>query len=593
MRKLQLFFMLFLSLFVNAQLTESFTDGEFISSPEWMGMAPNFKVNAAFNLQSNALTTSQSYLVTPSESFDNAVWECWVKINYNPSSSNYAVMYIIADKQDVLNLCNGYFVKIGDTQDDISLWLQEGTKKTKIIDGTDKRTDRSSVELKIKVTRDGSGNFKLYSKLTTESDYYLEGSTLNNVIKQSTYFGVGFSNSSTTGSAYYFDDIQVTGQKAVDSESPSWLDFTLIQPNKLQLTFNEPIDATTATFVVDKQIGNPISKSVSAEKTIFLLEFEKYFERSTMYSLQLSNIKDMTGNIMPTQTRKIGIVEAALTTDLIINEVMFENPVNSLEYIEIYNRSEKLLDVSGFVITTRKTDGTLNTGFKIPVSYYLLPNDYLAVTADADSVRNYHKCSMSANIINTEWTSLNNEKATIVLCNGAKDTIYDEFTYNTSWHHILISDAKGVALERIEPNGITQDVANWHSAASEVNFGTPGYQNSQYRTIGNAPDENSVWCDPKVFSPDNDGNNDVCFIRYKSEYEGFVANVSIYNPAGILISNVAQNALLSVDGYFSWDGKTMRGLNAETGIYVLYFEMFHPKTGKKQIHKLPLVVSGL
>jgi hypothetical protein len=413
------------------------------------------------------------------------------------------------------------------------------------------------------------------------------------VIKQSTYFGLGFVNSSTTGSAYYFDDIQVTGQKAVDSEPPTWLDFALIQPNKLQLTFNEPIDATTATFVVDNQIGSPISKSVSVDKTIITLQFDKNFERSTMYSLQLSNIKDIAGNIMPTQTRKIGIVEAALATDLVINEVMFENPVNSLEYIEIYNRSEKLLDVSGFVITTRKTDGTLNTGIKIPSTNYLLPNDYLAVTADADSVRTYHKSPMIANIINTEWSSLNNEKATIVLCNGAKDTIYDELSYNTSWHHILISDAKGVALERIEPNGMTQDAANWHSAASEVNFGTPGYQNSQYRTIGNAPDENTVWCDPKAFSPDNDGNNDVCFIRYKSEYEGFVANVSIYNPAGILISNVAQNALLSVDGYFSWDGKTMRGLNAETGIYVLYFEMFHPKTGKKQIHKLPLVVSGL
>ncbi|MFZ4583489.1 MAG: hypothetical protein ACOYM7_12635, partial [Paludibacter sp.] len=220
MRKLQLFFMLFVSLLINAQITESFIDGEFNSNPEWMGMTQNFKVNAAFNLQSNALTTSQSYLVTSSESFDNAVWECWAKINYNPSSSNYAVVYIVADKQDILNSCNGYFVKIGDTQDDISLWVQEGTKKTKIIDGTDKRTDRSLVELKVKVTRDASGNFKLYSKLATETDYYLEGATQNNAIKKSTYFGLGFSNSSLTGSAYYFDDIQVTGQKAVDSEPP-------------------------------------------------------------------------------------------------------------------------------------------------------------------------------------------------------------------------------------------------------------------------------------------------------------------------------------------------------------------------------------
>lgn len=593
MKKLQLFFMLFVPFLLNAQINESFTDGDFITNPVWNGTVQNFKVNTAFNLQSSAQTTSQSYLSTASEAIDNASWECAVKINYNPSSSNYACIYIVADKQDMLNSLSGYFVKIGDTQDDISLWLQEGTKKTKIIDGVDKRTDRTAVDVKIKVTRDTQGVFKLYSKLSSETDFQLEGTVQNNVIKKSNYFGLIYSNTSSTGSAYFFDDIFVVGDKAIDKEPPICTSLTLEKPNKLQLIFNESVDIETATFTVDQNIGNPNSKILSADKTALTLLFEKNFENGKIYNLHIDGIKDIAANNMPVQNRKTGILEPVDYNDLIINEVMFENPLNSLEYIEIYNRSQKLLDISGIVITTKKTDGSLNTGVKIPNKTYIIPADYLAITADADSVRNYHQCNQSANIISTEWSTLNNEKATIVLCNAAKDSIFDEFTYNTAWHHILISDPKGVSLERINPDGITQDASNWHSAASELNYGTPGYQNSQFRKAGNTNSEKNVWCDPEAFSPDNDGNNDVCFVRYKTEYAGFIANAGIYNPVGIKIADLAQNAILSAEGFFTWDGKTTRGLNAETGIYVLYFEMFHPKTGKKQVHKLPLVVSGL
>ena len=66
-------------------------------------------------------------------------------------------------------------------------FVQEGTKKTKIIDGIDKRTDGNSVEMRIKVTRDADGNFSLYSKLPTETDFVLEGTTQNNIFYQ---FGI-------------------------------------------------------------------------------------------------------------------------------------------------------------------------------------------------------------------------------------------------------------------------------------------------------------------------------------------------------------------------------------------------------------------
>jgi len=272
---------------------------------------------------------------------------------------------------------------------------------------------------------------------------------------------------------------------------------------------------------------------------------------------------------------------------------MFENPLNSLEYVELYNKSDKLLDISNMVVTTRKTDGTLNTGSKVPPRTLLLPHAYLALCANADSVRNYHKSPVEAYILSTSsWSSLNNESSTLVLASAAKDTIYDELSYNVKWHNAFVKHPKGVALERINPSLPTQSAASWHSAASEVNYGTPGYQNSQYRDISvNEVDPKIFRTDPEAFSPDNDGINDVCFIRYKTDTTGYVANMLILNQIGMKVYQLATSILLSSEGFLSWDGRTDKGKIANPGVYVLYVELFNSQTGAKKIIKLPIVVS--
>ena len=593
MNKSALIFLFFMPFFCFGQVNESFLDGNFINNPIWTGTTANFSVNTALQLQSQVTTASTSYLFTSSEAFDDAVWECWVKINYNPSSANYAAVYIASDNNDLSLGCYGYFVKIGDTQDDVSLWLQEGTKKTKIIDGTDKRTDRSPCELKIKVTRDTQGNFKLYSKLASETDYVSEGAVQNTIVKKSSYFGLLYVNSSTTGSDYYFDDILVTGIKAPDKDAPIWTSFTLIQPNQLNLGFSEAMDYSKAAFSLYQRLGSPTSQAVSTDLKSIVLNFGSDFERRKLYNLQVTGLTDLAGNQLAETNRSIGISEPIVQGDLIFNEVMFENPDSSAEYIEIYNRSDKLIDVSGLVFTTRKTDGTFNTGNKILLQTKLLPGSYLALTSDAEKVRTYHHCPSESNIISTDWSTLNNESSTLVLCNARKDTIYDELTYNANWHHVLVKNPKGVALERINPALPTQDKNSWHSAASEVNYGTPGYKNSQYREIEVlAKDPKFVWTDPEAFSPDNDGVDDVCLIHYHTDANGYVANAIIFNAVGVKVYQLAANVLLANDGFLTWDGKTDAGKNANVGVYVLYFEMFNPQTGSRKQQKLPIVVSS-
>ena len=594
MKNLSIIFGFFVPILCFGQVNESFSDGNFINNPNWTGTTSNFMVNTAFQLQSDASTTSTSFLITPSQALDDATWECWVKATYTTSASNYASFYLAFDKENLSAGCNGYYVQIGGTSDEVSLFVQAGTKKTKLIDGTDKRTDGNPVELRIKVTRDAQGNFTLYSKLASETNFVLEGTVQNNEVKTCTFCGVWFSNTSTTGSDYYFDDIVVTGNKAQDMEAPVWNSILLQQPNKLHLAFSEPMDFTRGAFSLDHEMGSPVSQTVVLDKTSVDMTFDSNFKQGMLYTLQLSGLTDLAGNALEESYKSIGILESRAEGDLIFNEVMFENPLNSLEYLEIYNTSEKVLDVSDMIFTTRKADGTLNTGNKIPKGTILLPHGHLAFCADADSVRNFYHGPAESNIITTPtWSALNNESTTLVLTNPAKDTVYDELTYNVKWHHILVKNPKGVALERINPLLPSQNAESWHSAASEVNYGTPGYKNSQYRDITSEPMlEKMVWTDPEAFSPDNDGVNDLCFIRYKTDSKGYVANALILNAVGVKVYHLASNLLLSSEGFLSWDGKTDKGINVNVGIYVLYFEMFNPENGKRKQLKLPIVVTS-
>lgn len=593
MKNLSLFFVFFVPVLCFGQVNESFSDGNFTTDPVWTGTTSGFVVNQAFQLQSNATTTSTSCLFTPSEAFDNASWECWTKISYNPSAYNYACIYLVSDRNELSQGCNGYYVQIGGANDEISLYLQEGSKKTKIIDGKDKRTDSNVVDVRVKVTRDESGNFILYSKLAGESEFVQEGSVQNNAVKACMYFGLLVANTSLTGKDYYFDDIVVTGSKPVDREQPVWTTLTLEQPDKLILGFSEAMDFTHAAYTVNQGIDNPSSQHIAAGNQSVTLGFDTDFERGKLYTLEIAGLTDKAGNPLKNTSKTTGITEPVGVNDLVINEVMFENPDSSAEYIEICNRSDKLLDVSGVAFTTRKTDGTLNTGNNIPDQTTMLPGSYLALTSNAEKVRTYHACPDGSNILTTDWNTLNNESATLVLANAAKDTLYDELTYNVKWHHSLVKNPKGVALERINPQLPTQSPDSWHSAASEVNYGTPGYKNSQYRDLTSAGiPEKMVWTEPESFSPDNDGVDDICFIHYKTETSGYVANVIILNAAGVRVYHLASNILLSTEGFLTWDGKTDKGKNANVGIYVLCFEMFNSGNGSRKLLKMPIVVSS-
>jgi hypothetical protein len=163
------------------------------------------------------------------------------------------------------------------------------------------------------------------------------------------------------------------------------------------------------------------------------------------------------------------------------------------------------------------------------------------------------------------------------------DTLLDALMYTEDMHYPLIRDKKGVSLERISFNRSSSDLSNWHSAAEQVGFATPGDKNSQFMDDSEATDIISFA--NEIFSPDNDGYNDVLIINYLFSEPGFVGNASIYDARGRLMSSIMKNELLGTSGVFSWDGITENNEKGSIGVYTLFFEYFDTKGNTNKIRK--------
>lgn len=589
-----LFFLFFTPFFCFAQLSDTFSDGNFTQNPVWTGITTNFVVNSNNQLQSAAASSSTSWLFTPSEAIEEANWECKFIIDYPTSSSNYACMYMVSDNHFIENGFKGYFVQVGGNNDEVSLYLQEGMQKIKIIDGIDKRTDVKSLEINVKVTRDSLSVFRLYSRVSTENEYVQEGTVQNSKVLRSSYFGLSYTNTSTTGNCYAFDDVNVTGSKIIDRVSPELIGMEVKFPDTIQCIFSEAMNFEHLKVKINNEHVAVIHQTISYDMTKINVILEKGFEKGKVYQIVLEGLTDQAGNAFDKNEKNFAATEKCYPGDVVFNEVMFHQPDSSYEYIEFFNRSDKLIDLSGMIFTTRKTDGSLNSGKTIPKGVILFPNDNVAITSNPERIKKYHDCPEEARIIQSDWSSLNNASATLVLTNNLKDTIYDEFTYDVSMHHVFVKNPQGVALERIYPDMPTQDISNWHSAASSNHYGTPGYKNSQFREIGfNSENEKTeFYTESKVFSPDNDGTDDICVIKYQLPEEGYVANLLMLSVTGENVFTLASNCLLATTGQFIWDGRSNNGKVANVGIYVIYIGIYHPVIGKRKEMKIPIVLSS-
>ncbi len=469
-----------------AQFTDDFTDGDFTQNPVWTGNVSDFQISPTFELQLNAPSaTSSSYLITANQAIGNAQYDFNVKLDFNPSTSNYARVYLTSSSSNLSGTLNGYFVQIGGatgTLDDVSLYYQSGTNLTKIIDGFD-GTVATTPNVNIRVTRDMNGNWELLIDTALTGIYISEGTIFHSTTSTSTYFGVYCKYTSTRSDKFFFDHFIITGGPILDLTPPVIDSVAVISATQLDVYYNENVESissqNTSNYTVNNGINVPINAVLnSTNASLVHLTFSNTIP-NTHYILTVNNVADLFGNVTSNATKSftVNIPMGYTYGDLVVNEI-FPDPTPSVglpeeEFIELTNTTNTVINLLQW------TYGDASTRVSLP-AFSLAPNAYVILC----SVNDTSLFTSLGDVVGLpSWPTLNNGGDFLGLRDPLNNLI-DTVPYTTTWYNDGSKSAGGWTLERINPMTTCSDANNW-TASNHLGGGTPGTINSVFN---NTPD---------------------------------------------------------------------------------------------------------
>ncbi|HEY8387199.1 MAG TPA: lamin tail domain-containing protein, partial [Parasegetibacter sp.] len=364
--------------------------------------------------------------------------------------------------------------------------------------------------------------------------------------------------------------------------------------DKFVLVFNESLDSMHATshshFFIHQHTA--AIKRIAAIPPLFSqveIQLNDNVPNDTVLLIEVNNIKDCAGNewLQPVKVR-VGMPSSPLPGELVINEILFDPFPLGEDFIELYNNSKKIIDLSRLSIANVNSSGDLANITKISSSpYYLFPGEYLALTPDSTALQKQYLVKFPSALLELNLPSFPNSSGSVILLNEQGEVL-DRLDYHESWHAPLISNKEGISLERINPDLPTQNPQNWHSAAASAGYATPGYENSQYATSFENGNVFSVASGS--FSPNGDGQNDLALIHYEFNQPGYITQIVAYNVNGHPVKTISSGSLAGLKGHFKWDGTDDKLRKLPNGIYILVCAAFHPE-GKTIKQKLTVVIS--
>ncbi|MBY0245245.1 MAG: lamin tail domain-containing protein, partial [Sphingobacteriaceae bacterium] len=464
-----------------SQLNDNFSDADFVQNPIWLGNTSFFTINANQQLQSGNSSVAQTiYLSTENQQTTNAQWTFFVQLNFDPSTSNLTRIYLASNQQDLTSALNGYFIQIGENgaTDSFDLFKQTGTSIVKIIDGAAKtRANANVLNANIKVTRDDTGKWELYTDNTGGTNYVLEGTSTDNTHLSANWFGVYCKYTATRSNGFIFDNFSIT-ELVSDTTPPTLTNAKAIDETHVEVTFSEALDLNSALLTNNYSLTNSVEKPIEIKTTslpnVFVLRFQNALN-SGNYTLEVNQVSDKKLNpILPNNRVSFFYLQpyTAQKGDVIINEIFADpSPVIGLpasEFVELWNTTDKFISLKNWKYSDQSTAYTF-------AEVILEPKQLLVLCPVAD-VNLYNSFGKTLGL--SSWPSLNNDKDVLTLSNPQSEVI-DQVSYVDTWYKDSSKKLGGYTLELINPKSKCGGVQNWAASKAPLG-GTPATQNSIY-----------------------------------------------------------------------------------------------------------------
>jgi hypothetical protein len=392
-----------------------------------------------------------------------------------------------------------------------------------------------------------------------------------------------------------------------DHTAPSLKFAGVLSGSNIVVRFNEFIKLTKCTrFSMNNRDLNVMHFDPHNANTI-TLKNPGSLPSDSKLMLKAANLTDVKGN--KAQILTIPVARPAQKGNVVINEIMYDpikdsddNLPDQSEYIELRNIAKYAVSLEGVSLHDAPDEnGHVRTiNFATTQAKYIRPGKTALVYSDTAQSFNksrvavfFHLSEKSKNaLLRTDRSTLSLKSTSDAVYLAAKNgATIDSVYYDKSWQNLNLASTKGISLERINPEGPSNNPSNWGSSTAKFG-GTPGQENSLYQTPGqNKHQKIGISLSPNPFSPDGDGHDDRLFINYKLDDSNYLITVNIYDRYGRKVRTLANDKPTGLHGSLIWDGLKDNGSRNRIGIYIIIFKAHDSENGHKKVFKKTVVLA--
>ncbi len=302
----------------------------------------------------------------------------------------------------------------------------------------------------------------------------------------------------------------------------------------------------------------------------FVIYVAKEFQEDIIYDLQILWLIDLSQLISKAFNISFGLPSPIKQQDIIINEVLFNPLAYENRFIELYNNSNHIFDLSELYFATVKNNALENIVRVSNQPRYFFPKTFVALTPNIQQIAEKYPSADKTNLIGFDMPSLSNDSSCLIIANRASDTI-DKMCYSKLWHYPNLPTIEGVSLEKIYYTLNGTEKANWYSSAYPY-YGTPTKENSQFKQFPLPASHFAL--STSFLSPNGDGNNDFVLLRYQFSRHDISFSIKIFSLQGDPVCTIANGTLAGIDGQLLWAGTNDSNNVLASGNYIILVHYF-------------------
>lgn len=251
-----------------------------------------------------------------------------------------------------------------------------------------------------------------------------------------------------TSAQVLIDDVTISANNA-DTEAPEVVLVRAITSKRIQVTYNDKMNATALSLANYKGLPNLSSITPSIDTSLVTLDFSDDYGIGKDLTLTISNVQDKAGNSIVTPYSG-KVVYNNTRPSISITEIFYNTPgdVDSLEFLEIYNRGDEVALLGGLYFSAGLT-------YTFP-EYNLAPKSYVLLATNAIAAKNF----FGEDFLQWEAGALSNSGETLEIKNTLNQVV-TSVKYHTNWG----GDGNGYSISYCSPvsEAGNNEQSNWSS----------------------------------------------------------------------------------------------------------------------------------